>query len=282
MINEVSRDDIDKKIEEAERAESCGELGAALAAWKVVTQMQETEEHLLRYGRLAYNLQRWQESEEAYTRAIEIEPKSGFALQLMGSLWAARTDKDHRVSFETAKSWLLRAAALRKNTYLFTKLGAVYVELEDIESAEEAFCEALALDDTNEEAMYNLALLYETKNPEKAAQLLEQAIDKDPEYGLAHQALGRVLEQEEDYLAAEYHFRRCLEIDSNDYWSVLYLADCLAMQGEDADAEQLYRRAISLDPEVESGYTLYANFLDSNDEPERAARVRLHSISVDQ
>lgn len=280
MTNRASREDVDKKIEEAERADSGGELGAALEAWKVVTQMQETEEHLLRYGRLAYNLQRWQESEDAYTKAIELEPKSAFALQLMGSLWAARTDKDDQISFETAKSWLLRAAALEKNTYLFTKLGAVFVALEDIESAEEAFCEALVLDGDNEEAMYNLALLYETTNPERAAQLLAQAVDKDPEYGLAHQALGKLLQRAENYSGAEYHFRRCLEIDSNDYWSILYLANCFAMQGEDADAEQYYRTAISLDPEVESGYTLYSNFLDSKNEPERAARVRAHSLGI--
>lgn len=91
---------MDKKIEEAERADSCGELEAALSAWKVVSQMQETEEHFLHYGRIAHKLQRWQDAEEAYSRAIEMEPRSALALQLMGSLWAARTDRDDEVSFE--------------------------------------------------------------------------------------------------------------------------------------------------------------------------------------
>jgi Flp pilus assembly protein TadD len=54
------------------------------------------------------------------------------------------------------------------------------------------------------------------------------------------------------------------------------------MRGEDADAERLYRTAIYLDPEAQSGYTFYANFLAANDEPERAARVRMRSIGEDR
>ena len=53
----------------------------------------------------------------------------------------------------------------------------------------------------------------------------------DPLYRVAHQALGILSHKGGDLAKAEHHFRRCIEIDPNDYFSMLYLANNLAVQG---------------------------------------------------
>lgn len=62
---------------------------------------------------------------------------------------------------------------------------------------------------------------------------------------------------------AEYHFRRCLEIDPADYWSNLFLANLLAAMKRNDEAEQTYRRAISLRPDRVGGVEFFARFLES-------------------
>jgi tetratricopeptide (TPR) repeat protein len=201
-------------------------------------------------------------------------PESSFTPELMGSLWASRTDVDKRVSFETAKEWFLRAAAIKKSARLLTQLGAVHGALGDNQSATEAYEEALRLDDSYEEAMYNLARRRELSQPDEAIQLLERAIEIDPDYGLAHQALGRLVQKKREYAKAEHHFRRCLEIDPRDYWSMLYLANVLGVQGKEAEAERAYEKAVAFDPTIEIGPLSFARFLDAIGKSGKATEFR--------
>lgn len=205
---------------------------------------------------------------------MEIAPGSALIFELMGSLWAWRTDKGERTSFETAKEWFQRAIAIEKSARLFSQLGGVYVALDDNVPAAEAFEEALRLDDCYEEAMYNLAKLRESTQPDEAIRLLERALERDPSYGLAHQALGILVEKRGDLVKAEYHFRRCLEIDARDYLSMLFLANVLGAQGKETQAEREYENAIAFDPKEKAGPLLYAKFLDFIGKPDKAAEVR--------
>ena len=103
-----------------------------------------------------------------------------------------------------------------------------------------------------EEALYNLAVLDEKRSPQRSIELLERAIQIDPDYAIAHQALGRLYQRARDLVRAEYHFRRSLEIDPADYWSNMYMANLLGVLGRNEEAERTYRLAISLHPENNS------------------------------
>jgi tetratricopeptide (TPR) repeat protein len=259
---------------EAREAEESGNLELAVSIWKRIAESSNNGVHFLQYGRIAQKLGRWQESEVAYSRALEIKPNSSVLLECMGSLWAHRDDKDELESFEEAQVWFLRACEIKKSPHLLTQLGAVQVALEDDDAAAKSFEEALRLDDCYEEAMYNLAVLHTETQPNDAVRLLERAIEIDPAYGLAHQKLGVLIQKRGDLANAEYHFRRCLEINPKDYWSMLYLANALSAQGKLAESGEEYARAVALDPTIEAGPLFYAKLLGFMGKHEKAVEMR--------
>jgi Tfp pilus assembly protein PilF len=146
--------------------------------------------------------------------------------------------------------------------------------LGDSTAAQDAFVQAIQIDPRYEEAMYNLAGMHEKDDPASAIELLEKAIEIDADYSLAHQRLGIPLHRSGDLIRAEYHFRRSLEADPTDYWSHLYLANCLAVQGRMNEAERAYRFVTSLQPENAGGLEFFADFLESQGKVQEALAVR--------
>jgi tetratricopeptide (TPR) repeat protein len=262
---------LEKRAEEAEEAE---DLPTALELWKELAARNQEVSFLVRYGRVAGKLERWEEAENAFARALRLDPTSSLIMENMGSLWAYRTDKDEADSFQTAKQWFLRALKHERNARLLTHLGATYLALDDNAAARNAFEEAIKTDPDYEEALYNLAVLDEKTNPQKSVELLERAIQIDPDYAIAHQVLGRLLQRAKDLPRAEYHFCRSLEIDPADYWSNMYMANLLGVLGRNAEAEEAYKFATNLHPEIAGGVETFARFLESIGKDEEATKVR--------
>jgi tetratricopeptide (TPR) repeat protein len=264
-------DFLEKRAEEAEEAE---DLQTALELWKELAARNHEVSFLVRYGRVAEKLEKWGEAENAFAQALRVDPTSSLIMENMGSLWAYRTDKSEADSFQTAKQWFLQALQHERNARLLTHLGATYLALDDNTAARDAFEEAIRIDPDYEEALYNLAALDERTNPRKSLELLKRAIEVDPEYAMAHQMLGRLFQRAKDLTRAECHFRRSLEIDPADYWSNMYMANLLGVQGRNAEAEQAYKFATSLHPEIAGGVETFACFLESIGKNDEAMKVR--------
>jgi Tfp pilus assembly protein PilF len=139
------------------------------------------------------------------------------------------------------------------------------------------FEEAISLDPNYEEALFNLATLVKKDDPKKAVSLLRRAVEIDARYVAAHRELGVLLQREHDLVEAECHLRRALEFDPADYWAQMYLANLLGVQGRNAEAEQTYRVATALRPEIKEGVEIFARFLDSVGKAKEAAVVRVHT-----
>ena len=265
------RDFLEKQAEEAEEA---GDLRSAFEAWKKLAVKNQDPAFFLRYGRVAKKLELWEEAEGAFKQAFRLAPTSSLIMENMGSLWASRTDKGEAESFESAKEWFLQALKHECHARLLTQLGSTHLALDDAMAARGAFEEAIRIDPDYEEALYNLAVLDEQTNPRRAMELLEKAIEIDPDYAIAHQLLGKLSQRSSDLTRAEYHFRRSLEIDPADYWSNMYMANLLGAQGRNAEAEQAYRFATNLHPEITGGVEAFARFLESIGKVEAAAKER--------
>lgn len=260
--------------DKAEKAEENGDLESACALWKQIAVRNQDASSFVSYGRLATKLGKWDEAERALSEALRLDPSFSLALAGMGILWYERTDGDETACFQTAKDWYLRAVTLERSADVLTLLGCTHLALGDCAAAQDAFDEALRIDPRYEEAMYNLARIQEETNPARAIELLEKAIEIDSDYSLAHQRLGLLRHRSGDLIRAEYHFRRSLEADPTDYWSHLYLANCLAVQGRKTEAEQTYRFVTSLQPENVGGLRFFANFLESIGKKKEASEVR--------
>ena len=247
--------------EEATAAEDAGNLTLAFELWGKLAEGDTDGLPSLKYGALAIQLEKWEIAEGALTEANRLRPRDGIVMVFLGRLWTSRTDRER--SLQTAKHWYLRSLERERNAPSLTLLGATCMRLDEISEAKIAFEEAIAIDPNYDEAMYNLAVLEVKTDPPRCISLLTRAIDIDPQYLLAHQALGRALQKQGDLSQAEINFRKCLEIDPDEYWSTLYLANLLGVMRRNEEAEATYRQAIALEPALEGGFRFFANFLKS-------------------
>jgi tetratricopeptide (TPR) repeat protein len=271
---------VDKR-DHARAASDQGDHLTAYHLWRETAQESLDADDLRQYGWAAYKLEFWREAQHALEKSLSPDSatsraKRALAMEMLGHLWLARTDTatPDVERFRLAESWLKRSIEHGRSAQRYTTLGAVYVQMGAIPLAIESFEQALLLDPSYEEAMYNLAILLEDIDSPRATRLLESAIETDPDYKLAHLELGKHRQQQKDVVAAEFHFRRCMEIDPADYWTYLYLANNLATQGKDDEAEGLYQFACRLHPELSDGAEIFANFLDSIGKSDKAAAVR--------
>lgn len=249
--------------DKAEAAERSGDLSSARQLWRELAFTHQDPVYFCRYGQVAQELREWDEAENAFVNALQLDPRFPPALEGLGALYLTRTDRDETPSLHAAKEWFLKALRYGRNARVLTFLGSTLRVLGEAPSSRKALEEALQIDPNYEEALYNLALLEKGEAPTKASELLERAISVDPNYALAHRELG-ILNQKSNLMqSAEYHLRRTLEIDPTDYWAHLYLANLLGMQGKNAEAEQLFRFATALHPEMVGGKQLFARFLES-------------------
>ena len=76
-----------------------------------------------------------------------------------------------------------------KNPEGLYRLGLMYASQHDIKNAEEAFKKAISYDPELVQAKYNLALIYENNNREKAKSLYIEVLEQDPSFVEAKNAL---------------------------------------------------------------------------------------------
>jgi len=260
--------------EAGDKAEEAGDFETALRIYRHLSEKHKTPSYLVHCGRLAGKLRRWEEAEQEFLAALKLDSDFALTMLALGALHLERTDKEHVQNLEDAVFWLKRSLKAERSAAGLTFLGVAYWEMGRFEDAERAFADALAFDPQYEEAYFNLALLSLERDPERATGFLEQAIGLDPNYMDAHQELGKAYQRQGDLLKAEYHFRRCLEIDSIDMYSRLYLANCLAVAGKQEEADKEYERVIELHPEAEQSYMFFGNYLEATGRMKEANEIR--------
>ena len=91
--------------------------------------------------------------------------------------------------FEEKKALTDLLAIDDKNPQGLFRLGLMYVAQHDVKNAEEAFKNAISYDPDLLQAKYNLALLYEGTNKDKARELYMEVLEQDPTYVEAKNAL---------------------------------------------------------------------------------------------
>lgn len=129
----------------------------------------------------------------------------------------------------------------------------------DMKRAEQAFLDALGIEPNLPRAWTGLAAVYNVQvwdkgeldkrtalKQQRAA--LERALSLEPNLASAHARLGRVYRIEGNQEAAERHYQRAWELGGNDPTVLVMRAGWLALHGRLAEAIELQRRAIALDP----------------------------------
>lgn len=124
---------------------------------------------------------------ELLKRALEYDKQKEFHTKYFITLAEAHHNIGNFFEEKKALSDLLKLD--NKNPMGLYRSGLMYVAQHDTKNAEEYFKKALQYDPTLIKAKYNLALLYESNNRDKAKELYIEVLEQDPTFEEAKSAL---------------------------------------------------------------------------------------------
>jgi tetratricopeptide (TPR) repeat protein len=112
--------------------------------------------------------------------------------------------------------------------------------------------EALYAENPEGRVFTHLAEAYrKAGDPERAREVLEQGIERHPDYSSAHVVLGRVLRDLDRGGEAEAEFRRVLELDNHNLIALRALGDLARERGDADTALSYYERLVEVEPSDE-------------------------------
>ncbi len=124
-------------------------------------------------------------------------------------------------SLDQAEEAYLKAISLDPAlSNALTNLGNLYYRRDQIEQAEVYYRQALESDPEQPEALYNLGFLhFERREISEAITLFRDALKSDPSFADAHFNLAMALEERGDKDAARPHWRRYLALEPSGSWA---------------------------------------------------------------
>ena len=198
---------------------------------------------------LHYKLNRFDEAECAYRKAIELDPAYAFPWRNLGSLLHYKLN-----GFDEAESAYRRAIELDPAyASLWNNLGNLLKDkLNRFDEAESAYRKAIELDPAYALAWNNLGNLLKDKlnQFDEAESAYRKAIELNPAYASSWINLGNLLKDKLNrFDEAEKVFRKAIEINPTDAALWDHLAYLLGeLQNRYSEAEEVCRKAIEINP----------------------------------
>ena len=146
--------------------------------------------------------------------------KNDFSLAYQHYLEGCRLDEDER-TFEQAEQAYRRAIELDPSlANAFTNLGNLLYRRGVIEEAENLYVRALKIDPEQPEAFYNLGfMLFERGDVDAAVLNFRRALRSDPAFADAHFNLAMALSDQGDERQAREHWETYLKLDPESPWA---------------------------------------------------------------
>lgn len=141
--------------------------------------------------------------------------------------------------------------------------------------AQKLFQEVLAVIPENVDARRNLAKIYlEQGNLEKAKKHLNECLQIDPKDSWSYIMLGNIYARNERNLdAAEFYYERCVELNPSDGMLLNNYANLMMEKGNFPKAEELFKKALKLNPGYPHTYLGLAVLYRVTRHPEESLKV---------
>jgi len=136
-----------------------------------------------------------------------------------------------------------------KNADNHLLLGQLYILNKDLTKAETEFKTAMNLDPTNEEAVTNLAYLYNEEGDSAKAATTLNAIPEARRTSRIYGSLGYTYEQQKDYKKAIEAFRQALKMDKDNLEAMRGLAQNLSNDNQLEAALEQFKAVQDADPQ---------------------------------
>lgn len=145
-------------------------------------------------------------------------------------------------------------------------LGNAYAELARHEDAVKAYNRAIELEPELFSASFNLAQIYiERSEYGKAALLLDELREREPENGLILEALAWLAYLQDDRERALSHYRRIMALQPANFNAYYNSGVLMEAKGQFRQALNLYEKAYALQPEPELLYDMAFQYLQLED-----------------
>jgi tetratricopeptide (TPR) repeat protein len=225
-------------------------------------------------GRVLLNHGKPEESERAYSRAIELDPNFARAYFSFGNVLL----KQKKLA-EAAAAYSKAIELDPKMTGAYVNLGNILLEQKKLDEAAATYRKVIELDPDSAAAAYvNLAdVLLEQKKPDEAAAAYRRSIELDPKDGspyghvgrprsvspqvAAYQHLGSLLRKQKKLEEAIGAYRELIERDPQLIAGYLGLGDVLFEQKKVEEAVAVFNKALAIDPQYAGGHNHVARLL---------------------
>lgn len=199
---------------------------------------------------------RWQDTETLYRYMVDVSPRAPLAHNdLALELTRQGRHEEALVEYHKARELAPREPVIRNN------LCELLVKEERFEEARQECIEAINLRSWYAEAHNNLgAALIGLGKPDEAAEALHTALQYKPDYAEAHANLGRIMEDTRRFEQAADFYRRAYEIKPDGRF-LLALGDALVKTGDTNAALTAYRRGFGNDSLPAAAHRRLANRL---------------------
>ncbi len=159
--------------------------------------------------------------------------------------------------------------------------GVAYAQQRRYPEAVEAFERAGAIDPTNAQAFFNLAMVHmEMRKYERAKEDLQRAISADDSNATYHEKLGVVLMHLKDWNGAKQAFEKAIEKNPNLFKAYFRLARVLEKLDDDQGALERYTQAIEKGPRFVQAYVALGRLYADLGYLDEAARVLEEGLKV--
>ena len=159
--------------------------------------------------------------------------------------------------------------------------GVELAQMKRFREAAESLEKAAAIDPTNHQAYFNLAIVQvELRSFSAAREALERAIVAKPDVAGYHEKLGTVLMELEDWKAATNAFDKALELDPSLFKAHFKLGRCSEELEDPQNALYQYTDAIKTGPRFLPSYSALGRLYADLKYPDHAAQVLTEALKV--
>jgi len=158
---------------------------------------------------------------EDVVRVLRQEPSGSRARSAYDLYMRASTLDEDPNSFDQAEELYRKATELDPNLAIaYTNLGNIRFRRGDEAGAEQLYRKALAIDERQPEAHYNLGyVMLERGDAKRASDHFEKAISRDSRFADAHFNLAMACEQLGERSRARIHWKRYLDLEPQGTWA---------------------------------------------------------------
>jgi len=159
--------------------------------------------------------------------------------------------------------------------------GVELAQMKRFSEAAESLEKAAALDPTNHQAYFNLAIVQiELRSFSAAREALERAIVAKPDVAGYHEKLGSVLIELKDWKGAQTALKKSLELDPTLFKAHFKLGRCSEELEDSQNALYQYSDAIMTGPRFLPSYSALGRLYADLRYPEQAAQVLAEALKV--